>query len=230
MFISILIFILIGIAFITTWYIKRIIESDQISVYQAWVTSWGLNFILFSYYIVSAIFNINDPQFNILAQSITIVILITFLQIGVLLKINSYDIEMWTPLALKLVGPVKGVITTLLLGIPALLPMIPFYASPDSIQAVTSCGYIDLDIYYEIVCSTILTLALFCINNKIPQGFIRLSILLFLIGWLMELTSSILPSHPDWLYLVSWILTAIALPFSIIGIILFQKTPFSRGY
>jgi hypothetical protein len=230
MFIGILIFILIGIAFITIWYIKRIIVSDQISVYQAWVTSWTLNFILFSYYIVSAIFNINDPQFNILAQSVTVVILITFLQIGVLLKVNSYDIEMWTPTVLKLIGPIKGVVTSLFLGIPALLPMIPLYSAPDSIQAVTSCGYIDFDIYYEIVCSILLLLALWCINNKKPQGYIRLSILLYLIGWLMELTSSILPSHPDWLYLVSWILTAIALPLSILGIILVQKTPFSQRY
>jgi len=228
-FISIIVSILIGIAFITVWYIKQIIEKDNISVYQSWVTSWSLNFILFTYYLISSTLGVNNPKTNILMQSITIVILITFLQIAVLIKINSYDIEKWTPTVLKLVGPVKGILTSLLLCIPILLPRVPTFSDSFSVRNFTSCGYIDYDIYYETVCSILLAGSYFCLKYKKPELFIKISLALYVIGWIMELTSSILPTHPDWLFLVSWILTAIAVPLSIIGVILNQKTPFKNG-
>lgn len=151
-------------------------------------------------------------------------IVFIFIQIGAMLYIEAQDVEAWTPLLLRLLGPIRGVLTAILLSLAILLPGVRTPVDPNSIRSFTTTGYQDYDIYYEIVAILSMSLTVWLLPRQLPAGFVRIGAALYGFGWACEfISTALIPGRPDAWFIASWFTTALALPFIVSAVLLSKR-------
>jgi prepilin signal peptidase PulO-like enzyme (type II secretory pathway) len=215
----------LSILFVVVWYFLQVKNAKTpAAAHLSWFTAWTLMLLLFTFYIIFTIFNLDTSKLNFLTNSLIMAIVFIFIQIGAMLYIEAQDVEAWTPLLLRLLGPIRGVLTAILLSLAILLPGVRTPVDPNSIRSFTTTGYQDYDIYYEIVAILSMSLTVWLLPRQLPAGFVRIGAALYGFGWACEfISTALIPGRPDAWFIASWFTTALALPFIVSAVLLSKR-------
>jgi hypothetical protein len=216
----------LSVAFVAAWYGYQIKHATRpASAHQSWFTAWSITLLLFTFYLIFEIFHLDSAKLNFLTNNLIVSVVLIYVQVGVLVRVDSKDLELWTPVLLKLIGPIRGTLTALLLSLPALFSGYWLPAGDDSVRGLTSTNYADYDIYYEVIAILSVSVLVYCLPGTSPTVYIRIGAILYGLGWLCEfISTALIPSHPDILFIISWFATALGVPFVILAVFMNRRS------